>query len=75
MQVTLVKEPGNNADNEAIKVTMPGLGRIGYVANSVNTRLGESASAGRIYDKIDDGAQGTVVYVLPGAVLCSLNEA
>lgn len=74
MKVTLEKEPDNDADNEAIKVTMPGLGTVGYVANSVRTRIGESASAGRIFDKIGDTATGTVVYVMGNGVLCTLDE-
>ena len=59
-------------DSEAIKVEMPGIGQIGYVANSPYTVIGESYSAGRIYDKIDDEAYGTVLYVLPRGVLCKL---
>ncbi len=34
MRVKLVKEPDNEYDNEAIKVEMEGLGKVGYVANS-----------------------------------------
>ena len=49
MEVTLKKEPDNKHDKEAILVTMPGLGKIGYVANSPKTVLGESMSAGRLY--------------------------
>lgn len=75
MEVKLVKEPDNEVDAEAIKVEMPGIGQIGYVANSPYTVLGESMSAGRIYDKIGDEAVGTVVYVLPKGVLCKLNVA
>ena len=56
-------------DNEAIKVEMEGLGLIGYVANSPNTVQGESYSAGRLYDKIGDTAEGKVMYVLPKGVL------
>ena len=52
---------------------MPGIGLIGYVANSPYTVLGESMSAGRLYDKIGDTAMGTVLYVLPKGVLCVLN--
>ncbi|MGZ1159518.1 hypothetical protein ACXO2S_02600 [Lactobacillus delbrueckii subsp. bulgaricus] len=37
------------------------LGKIGYVANSPYTVLGESRSAGRLYDLIDDGATGRVL--------------
>lgn len=72
MEVTLVKEPDNEYDKEAIKVEMPGLGLIGYVANSHFTVLGDSMSAGRIYDKIGDTARGKVMYVVPQGVLCEL---
>jgi hypothetical protein len=47
---------------------------IGYVANSPYTVLGESMSAGRLYDKIGDEAAGKVLYVLPRGVLCVLDE-
>ncbi len=73
MEVKLVKEPDNKVDPEAIKVEMPGIGLIGYVANSPYTVIGESMSAGRIYDKIGDTAKGTVLYVLPKGVLCILH--
>lgn len=73
MKVKLVKEPDNEYDKEAIKVEMPGIGHIGYVANSPYTVVGESYSAGRLYDKIGDTAKGTVLYVLPKGVLCVLN--
>lgn len=73
MEVKLVKEPDNEYDKEAIKVEMPGIGLIGYVANSPYTVIGESFSAGRLYDRIGDVATGTVLYVLPKGVLCVLN--
>lgn len=72
MEVTLTKEPDNEYDKEAIKVEMQGLGLIGYVANSHFTVLGDSMSAGRIYDKIGDTARGKVMYVVPQGVLCEL---
>ena len=74
MTVRLVKEPDNDVDKEAIKVEMEGLGHVGYVANSPYTLAGESFSAGRLYDKIGDVAEGTVYLVLPKGVLCYLNE-
>ena len=52
---------------------MPGIGLVGYVANSPFTVIGESMSAGRMYDKIGDTAEGTVLYVLPRGVLCVLD--
>jgi hypothetical protein len=72
MEVKLVKEPDNEYDSEAIRVEMPGIGLIGYVANSPYTVLGESYSAGRLYDKIGDTAKGKVLYVLPNGILCEL---
>ena len=70
MKIRLVKEPDNEHDNEAIRAEMKGLGKIGYVANSPYTVLGESMSAGRLYDKIGDSARATVLYVLPRGILC-----
>ena len=72
MPVHLEKEPDNEHDSEAIKVMMDGLGLVGYVANSPYTVVGESWSAGRLYDKIDDTAEGTIQYVLPKGILCWL---
>lgn len=73
MKVKLIKEPDNEYDKEAIKVEIKGLGQIGYVANSPYTVVGESMSAGRLYDKIGKNANGSVLYVLPNAVLCILD--
>ena len=72
MEVKLVKEPDNEDDKEAIKVELEGLGLIGYVANSPHTVLGESMSAGRLYDKIGEETVGIVKYKLPGGVLCEI---
>ncbi len=72
MKVRLKKEPNNEYDAEAIKVMMEGLGHVGYVANSPYTVLGESYSAGRLYDKIGDTAEGAILYVLDKGVLCFL---
>lgn len=74
MKVKLIKEPDNEYDKEAIRVEMEGLGPVGYVANSSFTVLGESMSAGRLYDKIGDTAEGTVMYVLPKGILCALDQ-
>lgn len=75
MEVKLVKEPDNEMDKETIKVELEGLGLIGYVANSPYTVLGESMSAGRLYDKINDEAVGIVKYKLPSGVLCEVKIA
>lgn len=73
MEVKLVKEPDNEYDKEAIKVELPGLGTIGYVANSTHTVIGESHSAGYYCDKLVKGAVGKVLYKLPSGVLCSID--
>ena len=70
MKIKLIKDPDNEYDREAIRAEMKGLGKIGYVANSPHTVLGESMSAGRLYDKIGDKAKATVMYVLPRGILC-----
>ncbi len=75
MKVELEKEPDNEWDREAIKIKMPGLGQIGYVANSVRTVVGESFSAGRLYDKIGDTARGAVLYNMGSALVCELDPA
>ena len=73
MPVRLEKEPDNEHDHEAIKVMMEGLGQVGYVANSAHTVLGESWSAGRLYDKIGDKAKGKVFMIMEKGVLCWLD--
>ena len=74
MKVKLVKEPDNDYDKEAILVKVEGLGDVGHVANSPYTVVGESYSAGRLYDKIDDNVEGTVLYVVDKGVLCYIEE-
>ena len=74
MKVKLVKDPDNEFDKEAIKVELEGLGQIGHVANSPYTVVGESCSAGRLYDRIGDKAEGKILYVMPTGVLCTLNN-
>ena len=69
MKVKLIKEPDNEYDKEAIKVTLTPIGTIGYVANSVKTVIGECVSAGRLYDKIRNEDEATILYVLPDGVI------
>lgn len=72
MELELKKEKDNEHDKEAISVNVEGLGKVGYVANSPYTVIGESMSAGRIYDKIGDTAVGKVVFVTAQGVLCKI---
>ena len=72
MKIRLEKEPENEYDKEAIKVTCGGLGKIGYVANSSHTVIGESISAGRLYDKISDIAYAKVILVTSSGTICKI---
>ncbi len=74
MTVKLKKEPKNEYDSEAIMVKMKGIGKIGYVANSIYTVQGDTMSAGRLYDKIGKKAKGKIVYVIPGGAICKIAE-
>lgn len=71
-KIRLEKEPDNEYDKEAIKVTYEGLGKIGDVANSSYTVIGESMSAGRLYDKIGDVAYAKVILVTPAGTICKI---
>lgn len=74
MKIQLEKEPDNKYDLEAIQVKLKGMGKVGYVANSPYMIIGESMSAGRIYDKIADQANAKVVMVTPNGILCKLSK-
>ena len=71
-KIRLEKEPDNEYDKEAIKITYEGLGKIGYVANSSYTVIGDSMSAGRLYDKI--GKKAKVVLVTEHGTICSISK-
>ena len=72
MKVRLIKEPDNPYDAEAIRVEMEPLQKIGYVANSTKTVIGESWSAGRMYDRIGKKADAVVKLVTENGVLCKV---
>ena len=73
LKLQLEKEPDNKYDKEAIMVKAPGLGKVGYVANSVNTVCEDCYSAGRLYDKIGDRAECLVEYKLgEGRIVASV---
>ena len=78
MKLVLEKEPDNEFDNEfdkeAIKVLCEGIGKIGYVANSPYTVIGESMSAGRLYDKIWECATVKVVFKTEKGVICKVSK-
>ena len=75
MIVKLIKEPDNQYDKEAIRVELKPFGKIGYVANSVKTVIGECYSAGRIYDKIGKKAKAEIRFVTESGVIAMIKES
>lgn len=74
-EILLIKEPDNKYDPEAIEAIVEPMGRIGYVANSVKTVVGDCYSAGRLYDKMGDLAVAKVKYILDdGSVICKVKD-
>ena len=61
--VKLIKEPENEHDEDSIRVELPFIDTIGYVANSTNTVYKGTHSAGRLYDKIGDEAFAQIMFV------------
>lgn len=72
--VKLVKEPDNAYDPEAIRVELPYIDTIGYVANSINTVFEGTCSAGRVYDKFDDYAYGEVMFITHSSVIAAVRK-
>lgn len=70
MIVNLKKDFDNKYDAKAIAVTLPGLGKIGYVANHSYTVLGESVSATSLYGCMDEDAKGKILYIMENGVVC-----
>ena len=65
----LEKEPDNLHDAEAIKVSHPFIGTVGYVANSIHTVYEGTHSAGRLYDKFDNTAYVKVMFITHSSVI------
>lgn len=69
--LTLVKEPDNYYDTEAIAVKLDDE-KVGYVANSTNTVVKGTMSAGRIYDKINDPQKVEVILIDKNNILARI---
>ena len=71
----LIKEPDNNHDAEAIRTDMRYAGKVGYLANSTQTVVRGTMSAGRVYDKIDDeNAYAIVKFISHQNVIAKIIE-
>lgn len=70
--VKLVKEPDNDYDEDAIKVELPFIDTIGYVANSSHTVFAGTNSASRLYDKIGESAYAKVMIITHSSVIAQV---
>ncbi len=70
--IKLVKEPDNKYDDEAIACEMRYFGKVGYVANSTQTVVRGTMSAGRVYDKIEDGYFAKVKFITHDSVIAKI---
>lgn len=67
-----VKDPGNEYDHDAIKVTLPVLGTVGYLSNSSATAAGGTAVASRIYEQVPDKFYIRVLFTTYTKVICRI---
>lgn len=67
-----IKEVDNPYDKEAIRVELPIIGTVGYIANSPNTRANGTHSAGRIYDKVPKKFKVRVLFTTFTKVICEV---
>lgn len=70
--IKLVKETDNTYDDEAIRVEMRYIGKIGYIANSVHTVVRGTHSAGRLYDKINDNDYAKISFITKNEIIGKL---
>lgn len=66
------KEPSNPFDTEAIKVLDKGYRKIGYIANSTNTKVNGTMSAGRLYDRLGEFCLIEVCFSTRKEVICQV---
>lgn len=68
------KEPDNEYDTEAIRCSLPVLGAVGYVANSIKTVAGGTMSAGRLYDRVGERFYVRVMFTTQTKVICRVEQ-
>ncbi len=66
------KEPDNEHDSEAIRVLLPVIGTVGYVANSIGTVYDGTMSAGRLYESFERRAYVQVLVITRSSVIARL---
>ncbi|NLD87486.1 MAG: hypothetical protein GX633_04435 [Clostridiales bacterium] len=69
------KEPNNRYDSEAINVSLPMLGTIGYVANSPSTMAGGTMSAGRLSAHVGERFHARVMFTTRTKAICRVETS
>ena len=70
-----IKETDNCYDDDAIKVLMPEIGKVGYIANSPLTKAEGTLSASRIYDRVGESFIAEVMFMTGSKVICRVLSA
>ena len=68
----LIKDVDNQHDEDAIRVELPFIDTVGYVANSVNTVYQGTTSASRLYEKIGDKSYARVMFITRSSVIAQV---
>ena len=68
------KEPDNPFDSDAIRASLPAIGKVGYLANSPDTRAGGTESASRIYDRVPKRFYVRVLFTTFTKVICQIER-
>ena len=72
LTIGLIKEPNNKHDDESIKVETESGVTCGHVANSIDTVVGGSHSAGYIYNSMNDNQKCKIVFILDERAIAEL---
>ncbi len=67
-----VKENNNPYDSEAIKVVLKGIGTVGYIANSLNTKATGTYGAGGIRPFVKKKFKVKVMFITSTKVICKV---
>ncbi len=65
----LLKDTDNMFDSKAISVSLPGLGIVGYVANSPHTVAEGTKSADEIYNIIGDNTYCCIMFIKENTII------
>lgn len=72
--IRCAKEPENPFDSDAVRAFLPCIGKVGYIANSPDTRAGGTESASRIYDRVPKRFYIRVLFTTFTKVICRVER-